>query len=155
MIYIGYVAIGLILAIVALMIYVRVAPSNGADWNDPKVPPTMGPGAFPAPHGFLVQRPMPQDGASIAATLDGIIRATPRTRVVAGSAHSGRVTYETRSKWMGFPDYTTVTLTDIAANGSRSLQIYGRLRFGKSDLGVNRRRIEGWLAQLDGDTPPQ
>jgi uncharacterized protein (DUF1499 family) len=28
------------------------------------------------------------------------------------------------------------------------LQIHGRLRFGKSDLGVNAARIDGWLRQL-------
>ena len=29
------------------------------------------------------------------------------------------------------------------------LKIYGRLRFGRSDLGVNKARVEGWLAALE------
>ena len=28
------------------------------------------------------------------------------------------------------------------------LEVFARLRFGKSDLGVNTRRVKGWLAQL-------
>lgn len=71
--------------------------------------------------------------------LDDIIRETPRTRIVAGSVEQGMVTYETRSAMFGFPDYTTVR-----RNGSR-IEIFGRLRFGASDLGVNAARIEGWL----------
>ena len=44
---------------------------------------------------------------------------------------------------MGFPDYTTVQLKDDR------LMIWARLRFGRSDLGVNRRRVDRWLADLE------
>jgi len=29
------------------------------------------------------------------------------------------------------------------------IQIYSRLRFGKSDLGVNANRLDRWIAQLN------
>ena len=29
------------------------------------------------------------------------------------------------------------------------LEIYGRQRFGQSDMGTNKTRVDGWLAQLD------
>jgi len=49
------------------------------------------------------------------------------------------ITYVTRSRVFGFPDYTTVR------QAGPQLEIYGRLRFGRSDLGVNAARIDGWL----------
>ena len=74
--------------------------------------------------------------------LDRIIRDTPRTVVLAGTPEEGMITYITRSRLWGFPDYTTVE----ARPGM--IVIHGRLRFGSSDVGVNRARIDGWLATL-------
>ena len=76
------------------------------------------------------------------ARLDRIIRATPRTTLLAGSPESGMVTYITRSRLWGFPDFTTVEARPGA------IVIHGRLRFGSSDMGVNRARVEGWVAAL-------
>ncbi len=67
---------------------------------------------------------------------------TPRTRQIAGDVGSGRVTFETRTRWIGFPDYTTIEETD------GQIRLYARLRFGIRDLGVNRKRLEGWLREL-------
>ncbi len=47
----------------------------------------------------------------------------------------------------GFPDYTTVWAEDVD-EGSR-LTIYGRLRFGNGDQGVNSRRIKTWMQALE------
>ena len=74
--------------------------------------------------------------------------ATPRTRLIAGSAEEGLLTFQTRSLLWGFPDYTTASVTD------GTLVIYGRLRFGRSDIGVNKARILGWLASLGPLTEP-
>jgi uncharacterized protein (DUF1499 family) len=54
----------------------------------------------------------------------------------------GAKLYVTRSAVFGFPDYTTLR------RAGDQLEIYGRLRFGKSDLGVNATRIDGWLMRL-------
>lgn len=75
--------------------------------------------------------------------LDAIARTSPRTTVLAGSVEEGMITYVTRTKVVGFPDYTT------AQQDGDILRIYGRLRFGRSDFGVNRNRVEGWLDQLE------
>ena len=74
--------------------------------------------------------------------MDVIIRATPRTSVLAGSVAEGRVTYITRSLVWNFPDYTTVQ------QKGDYLLIFARLRFGGSDLGVNRKRVSRWLDQM-------
>ena len=74
--------------------------------------------------------------------LDQIARATPRTKTIAGDVKAGRITYVTRSKWVGFPDYTTVELQ------KDTIKMFARLRFGQYDFGVNRARLEDWLGQL-------
>lgn len=76
------------------------------------------------------------------AQLHDIIMDEPRTILLAGSVEEGMITYITRSALFGFPDYTTVW-----QNGEE-LAVYGRLRFGRSDLGVNAARIDRWLALL-------
>lgn len=115
--------------------WVRLAPSDEAVWHvDPMVTVDQD-----MPGG--VRRRVEADAAAFAM-LHAIVLETPRTEVLAGGLDEGRVTYITRSKVMGFPDYTTVQLTGDV------LEIYGRLRFGMSDLGVNKARVTGWLAQL-------
>ena len=124
------------LALVVLVLaYIRLAPSDPARWHrDPQVT-----GDVDLPHGVKRRVKAGPDGL---ARLDAIIRAAPRTRVVAGSIADGMVTYVSRTKVMGFPDYTTVQ------QEGEVLNIYARLRFGRSDLGVNKARVEGWLDAL-------
>lgn len=67
------------------------------------------------------------------------ILSEPRTKVLAGSPESGLTTYVTRSALWGFPDYTTVGATETGS------VIHARLRFGRSDTGVNARRVTRWV----------
>lgn len=128
--------LGLVLAaLVGVAIWVRVAPSEPSRWHVPVS--GEGDAAFKAG----VRRVIAGD-AAVMARLDGVIRDTARTRVLAGSVSEGRITYVTRSALWGFPDYTTVELR----NGQ--IAILGRLRFGRSDLGVNKARVDGWLKAL-------
>ncbi|EBA09778.1 DUF1499 domain-containing protein [Sagittula stellata] len=124
-----------VLCVIGGLAWIRFAPSDPAYWNvDPHVTADQD-------LADGVRRRIP-GGEAVFERLNGIILATPRTDVLAGSVADGQVTYVTRSKWMGFPDYTTVKL-----NGD-VLELWARLRFGRSDMGVNRDRVEGWLAQL-------
>jgi len=124
--------LALLILVGAALAYVRLAPSDAARWHtmpDEISERDMEGGAMRRAEGDL-------------AALDAIIRDTPRTRVLAGSVDAGMLTYVTRSRVFGFPDYTTVR------QAGDTLEIYGRLRFGKSDMGVNAARIDGWLARL-------
>jgi len=125
----------LLLAVIALG-YIRLAPSDPAVWH--QVP--EGIGNLDLAGGVERRVEVGPDGL---ARLDRIIRATPRTRVLAGTVPEGMVTYITRSLVFGFPDYTTVHQAGDA------LEIYARLRFGRSDLGVNRARVDQWLETLN------
>jgi hypothetical protein len=145
------IVLGLIGLFVAFAVWVRVAPTDAAFWHNPQLP-VMGPGEYPSAESFVMQRAVEGDGVEALARLDAIIRATSRTIVLAGAPDAGKITYVTRSRVMGFPDYTTVTLTSLAPLDRSTLQVFGRLRYGKADLGVNRARIQGWIGELDART---
>ena len=119
-------------ALAGALAFIRLAPSEPMRWH--QMPDT------------ITDRDL--DGGAMRravgnlAVLDRIIRDTPRTRVLAGSVEQGMVTYVTRSRVFGFPDYTTVR------QDGEMLEIYARLRFGRSDLGVNADRVDGWLGRL-------
>lgn len=131
----GIIICAFILVVATFAAYVRLAPVDPAKWHD--LPTGLAPGDGP---GRAV-RVVPDDGDTLER-LDAIIRDTPRTTVLAGSVDEGMITYITRSALWGFPDYTTV------ARQGGQIVLYGRLRFGKSDMGVNAKRLDGWLARL-------
>ncbi|MCT4373055.1 DUF1499 domain-containing protein [Yangia mangrovi] len=126
----------LLLLVVAGLAWIRLAPSDPAVWNvDPQV-------SADQDLASGVRRRIP-GGEETFEALHRIILESPRTEVLAGSPGEGRVTYISRSKWMGFPDYTTVQ------KGEGQLGLYARQRFGQSDMGVNKARVDAWLADLE------
>lgn len=131
----------LVLAVAGFAAYVRLAPSDPARWHQRPPDAPGAPGEVEGPGSFLAVRQVADPAAALAAA-DAAIRATPRTRVIAGSPAEGMVTYRTRSRLWGFPDYTTVW-----TEGDR-IGFWGRLRFGGGDMGVNAARVRGWLATL-------
>jgi uncharacterized protein (DUF1499 family) len=130
-----WVLIAIIVVVAGLAAWVRVAPSDPMRWHLP-----IEAEADKDFNGGVIR--VVEAGPDALAQLDEIARATPRTEVLAGSVADGRVTYITRTKWIGFPDYTT------AEQDGDVLKLYARLRFGQSDMGVNRARVERWLAEL-------
>ncbi|KPU84622.1 hypothetical protein JI58_02665 [Marinosulfonomonas sp. PRT-SC04] len=136
----------LLLIVASGLIYIRIAPHNivavhvvpdsGSVLDQPMV----------KPGSALFSKRFQAPSAAILDRLNEVALASKRTRILAGSVEEGMITYVTRSLVFGFPDYTTV---HVVANdqGSR-VTIYGRLRFGESDFGVNRTRISAWLKAL-------
>lgn len=119
----------LVVFVAGLMAYVRLAPSDPGRWHRPIE------GSDDQDFEGGVLRLSLLD----IATIDRIAQNWRRTEVVAGSVAEGRITYVTRSALWGFPDYTTVEARDAG------VAIYARLRFGRSDLGVNGKRVTAWL----------
>src|SRR6056297_1047049 len=92
----------IVLLIAGGLAWIRLAPSDPADWNvDPKVTSDQD-----LANGVRRRIPATEDAFT---RLHGIILETPRTDV---------------------------------------LELWARARFGQSDLGVNKARVEGWLAEL-------
>ena len=63
-----------------------------------------------------------------------------------------RLTYIQRSTVLRFPDVVTVEFIDLG-NDRSTLAIDSRSRYGKSDFGVNRRRVSEWMRLLEARTP--
>ncbi|MEM6941044.1 MAG: DUF1499 domain-containing protein [Pseudomonadota bacterium] len=134
----------LIAAFVGFLAYVRLAPSDPSRWHKPSTATGMGETRGPGSH--LWRQRVAGDEEEALRKIDAVAQATARTQVLAGSVADKQITYVTRSKLVGFPDYTTVGV--YGPTEERYIEIYGRLRFGTSDLGVNRARVEAWRAVL-------
>lgn len=126
----------LLVVVIGVLAYIRWAPSDPKRWHiavdahEDKSRP-----------GGVV-RIIDGDMKSLAQ-LSEIALDSPRTILLAGSVENAMMTFVSRSLWFGFPDYTTVQLTD------GKLKMHARLRFGRSDLGVNAARLQRWISKLD------
>lgn len=123
--------------IVALLAYIRLAPIDAAAIHCDVQAAEDAEG-----EGHCV-RIVQADEAALGR-VDAVAMALPRTSRVAGSVAQGHITYATRSRVMGFPDYTTVQ------RDGGQIKMFARLRFGRSDLGVNRARLEKLVAAAGG-----
>mgnify|MGYP000315441546 CR=1 FL=1 len=138
----------LLILIVGLTVYVRLAPTDPQSWQQQGYP--SGLGERVSSRGYIWREAVSEDGKKQLMALQQIITDTPRTKRVAGSIEEKQITFVTRSLVMGFPDYTTIGVYDglIEDADQRYLEINGRLRFGTLDFGVNAKRIKGWLAEF-------
>ncbi|WP_102222728.1 DUF1499 domain-containing protein [Acidimangrovimonas sediminis] len=140
----------LILVVAFAAAWVRFSPNPPRAWAvDPLVA-----GRPHQPNGWLI-RPEGGDMAApvyripapeLATRLEEVALATPRTRLIAGSAASGQMTFLTRSLIWGFPDFTSVKVLPLGE--ASTFAAYARARFGRSDFGVNKARLLHWLAEL-------
>ena len=137
----------LLMIVISALIYVRIAPHDATAQH--LVPPIGATHDAPVimEGSAVFAQVFTSPPADILAQLNRIALAAPRTRVLAGSVEEGMITYVTRSRVFGFPDYTTLHVT-ADAQGSRAT-LYGRQRFGKLDFGVNSARIQGWLGAVE------
>lgn len=127
--------------------YVRLAPMDAARWHvDPEeAVPTgrpnqwlLAPGADGEP---IVTDAAP---AEALARLEAAALAEGGVERLAGSPEEGLVTWVQRSRLVGYPDAITARAVP-EGEGSR-VTILSRSRYGHSDMGVNRARVERWVA---------
>ena len=76
-----------------------------------------------------------------------VAAAEPRVELLAEHGDGWQFDYVQRSARFRFPDIVTVRFIAVSATQS-TLAIYSRSIYGRSDFGVNRARIEAWLARL-------
>ena len=76
-----------------------------------------------------------------------VLQTEPRVTLVSADDATLTSRYIQRSAWFGFPDTIVVRFLDLP-DGRSTLAIYSRSRFGESDFGVNRTRLERWLKKL-------
>jgi len=85
--------------------------------------------------------------SSLQRSFSEIIEGQRRITKLRTSSNGLQTDYLQRSAIFRFPDTITVRYVSIDANQS-ALAIFSRSHYGRSDLGVNRRRIETWLSEL-------
>ena len=123
--------------VVGALVYVRLAPVNE---DRVHVPISANEDEDGKGHCLRVTIAFP----GLLKRIDEEMRALPRTTVIAGSLSEKRITYMTRSKVFAFPDFTTVQEVDD------QIRLYARLRFGRSDIGVNKARLKHVLRKAIG-----
>jgi len=96
--------------------------------------------------GFKTVLALSEDGQDVRLRLLDVIASTPAILRAEGVS-DGVDVFVTRTKWVQFPDVTTVWVED------GNLHIMGHLVYGRSDLGVNKARILGWLAKAGLSAP--
>jgi hypothetical protein len=125
------------------------APIDFAALQRPATPNT----ALAAPAGFSPQPDLttptyPMPSAKLFAAAQAVAARQPRTFQQAVFADRLQAAYVVRSAVFNFPDLVTIQV--VAANtGASNLIIWSRSIYGRSDLGVNRKRVAAWLAALN------
>jgi hypothetical protein len=142
--------LALLAALAALAAYMRLAPIDPGRWHAD----LAAPGFTPEGAAFC-----PEAGSRdvIAGGLDAIARVAetwPRTRLIAGSLEEGRMTWVTRSRIFGFPDFTTAQI--VRKGGEDMVCLAARQGYGAADFGVNPHRLGAWLMTAQGlpEPPP-
>lgn len=153
--FLGYALLAIIAIAAGLLLYVRLAGHDASVWHvDPLTAPTpqtpnswrVVPAGTAAPTAGQVSALYAAKPADLMAALEKVALAEADTIRLAGG-DEGYVTYVQRTPLVKYPDYVSVRAID-AGNGQSTLALLSRSRYGKSDLGVNKARVERWLAGL-------
>ena len=102
-------------------------------------------GNEPAPDVVAPVFPVP--ASRLYAGLIAMAAAQPRTFLAAEYPAVLQAHFVARSAVFNFPDLIAAQVSEAGADHS-TLVLYSRSVYGYSDLGVNRRRLDGWLADL-------
>jgi uncharacterized protein (DUF1499 family) len=81
----------------------------------------------------------------LLSALQVLIETETRLKLVTDNGY--QATYIERSLVMGFPDILSIKIEEISPT-SASIKLFSRSKFGYSDLGVNRKRVQTLLSAL-------
>jgi uncharacterized protein (DUF1499 family) len=84
-------------------------------------------------------------GTRLRSLVSEVALAEPGTTLLDRGQEQDR--YLVRTRLMRFPDTVVVQVFD-RGQGASTLALYSRSQIGRSDFGVNRRRIERWVARI-------
>ncbi len=151
------IAIVLLVAavVLGLMAYTRTLDHDVAQWHvDPLVAPKP---STPNSYRIGPEETVEFDAiapvfdvpaSELGATFDDVATQDDSVEIVAGSAEDGWVTYVQRSALFAFPDYISVRFIDVEGDRS-TLAVFSRSRIGRSDLGVNKKRVIDWMSEVE------
>jgi uncharacterized protein (DUF1499 family) len=139
-------------AILGVRVAVRDADTGFVDFSELRRSPT-GNDALACPPGLcsakadLLLAPVAMSANALAAKIKQLATLEPRTTVVAENAAEYRIVLVQRSALFNFPDTINIAIQPLDASHS-AIAVYSRSRYGKSDLGVNMKRLQRWLSLL-------
>lgn len=87
------------------------------------------------------------DADRLEAAVLAVAQRQPRVEQLGGDSVERAYEFVETTKGFGFPDHISVHVWPLP-DGRSTLGIYSRSRYGWSDMGVNRRRVERWLAGI-------
>lgn len=125
-------------------------PPTGA--LDHLVRPSSSNTALAGPEGYLpkpdiVTRVYAAPPQALYAAVTKLAEGWPRTFKLVRYDEVHEAAYVSRSRVFNFPD--TIELKVSPRDAGSTLVIYSASKYGDSDFGVNQKRVEAWLAQLD------
>lgn len=139
--------IALILIVTLLgagILYVRLTPVDPDTWHVDPISAEIGPAGYKTALETDLTPP------EALAEVEKIALSTPRTKILAGDAQEGRISFVTRSFIWGFPDIATVSAT--ANPSGTAVSFFSRQKVGGYDYGVNKKRIDRWIAKFRSAT---
>jgi uncharacterized protein (DUF1499 family) len=87
------------------------------------------------------------DANGLRTAMAKVIASEPRIALVHANGTALTERYVQRSALLGFPDTVVVRYIE-QSEGRSTLALYSRSQLGRSDLGVNKARLERWLGKL-------
>lgn len=139
----------------ALAVWMRTLDHDPSVWHvDPAMVSRTGrpndylvaPAGMTASEPDRLFEPRPIPARDLLFLFESIAMNAPRTHHVAMDEAALTITYVQTSLIFGFPDYITVRA--VEAPEGAGLIVWSRSRFGHSDFGVNRDRVQDWLGAL-------
>lgn len=88
------------------------------------------------------------------AVVEGVADGQPRTFRLAVDRAGMAGSWVARSAVWNFPDVIMARVTPSGSDHS-TLALYSHSLYGRSDFGVNRRRLEAWLAAVAASLPSE
>ncbi len=109
--------------------------------------------ALAAPAGFqpppdIVTRDYDAAPEQVFAATKAAALAQPRTVLQREFTAALQAHYVVRSAMVGFPDLVMLQVLSSPDGGSQVV-IWSRSVYGRSDFGVNRKRLVAWLSAID------
>ncbi len=125
-------------------------PLDIAHFDRPSTPNT----ALAAPVGTgirpdIVVPEYPVPASRLLAAIERVAGSEPRTWRLDPAGDTGQTArYVVRSAIWNFPDIVSVEVLPRRADAS-TFALYSRSVYGRSDFGINLRRITAWIAALN------
>lgn len=104
-------------------------------------------------HPDIVTPVYPLPASRLWSAIRDVAAGQPRTYSLAMDEARMEASWVARSAVLNFPDVIIAQVTALPGEAGReagsTLALYSRSLYGRSDFGVNRQRLEAWLAALD------